>query len=99
MDIPTIATAVLSSGVVSLGAARWLTTRLIDHRLAKDLKDYQESLDEKLARSKAQLDERLATAKAETDSNLRRQVDEYLGDKAAERQYRLDARKRLYTAV
>jgi hypothetical protein len=33
------------------------------------------------------------------ESELRKKVDEYLGDKAADRQYRLDARKRLYTVV
>ena len=99
MDIATVASAVLSSGVVSLGAARWLTTRLVDHRLAKDLKNHQENLDEKLATSKSQLDERLASVKAEVEAGFRRRVEEYLGDKAAERQYRQDARKRLYTAI
>jgi len=99
MDIATVASAVLSSGVVSLGAARWLTTRLVDHRLAKDLKEHQETLDEKLATSKAELDERLATVKAEVEATFRRRVEEYLGDRAAERAYRLDARKRLYSAI
>jgi hypothetical protein len=99
MDLSTVITALLSSGVISLGTAKYLTTRLLDHRLAKDLKDHQEGLDEKLARSKAELDSRLAKAKAEVEATLRRGVEEYLGDKAAERQYRLDAQKRLYTAI
>src|SRR5262249_41750353 len=41
----------------------------------------------------------LAMAKAEVEATLRKGVEEYLGDKAAERQYRLDARKRLYAAI
>lgn len=99
MDISTVVTSLVSSGIVSLGAARWLATRIVDHRLSKDLKVYQENLDEKLAAWKAELDTRLAKTKAEVEAALRREVEEYLGDKAAERQYRLEARKRLYSAV
>lgn len=99
MDVATILTAIGSSGIVSIGVARWLTQRLIDHRLTKDLKTYQLQLDEKLAASKAELDGRLSTAKSELDASLRRSVEEYLGDKTAERQYRFDALKRLYTAI
>jgi len=125
MDIATILTAMASSGVLSIGAARWLTQRLIDQRLAKDLKTYQLGLDERLAMSKseldrklqtdlktyqaaldgnlalskAELDSRLSAAKSELDASLRQSVEEYLGDKTAERQYRFDALKRLYTAI
>jgi len=125
MDIATILTAMASSGVISIGAARWLTQKLIDHRLAKDLKTYQLALDERLAASKAELDRKLqtdlktyqaaldgnlavskaelesqlSTAKSNLDASLRRAVEEYLGDKSAERQYRFDALKRLYTAI
>jgi hypothetical protein len=125
MDIATILTAIGSSGILSIGVARWLTQRLIDHRLTKDLKTYQLDLDERLAESKteldrklqtdlktyqaaldgnlalskAELDSRVSTAKSELDASLRRSVEEYLGDKTAERQYRFDARKRLYTAI
>jgi len=99
MDIPTVITALLSSGLISLGAARWLTTRFIDHQLTKDLKTYETTLAEKVARSKGEIDERLSAAKASLEAHLRQGVEEYLGDKAADRQYRLDARKRLYTAI
>ena len=95
MDIQAVITTIVSSGVISIGAARWMAGRLIDQRLAKDLKDYQAEIDKKLADGKAQLDKDLATAQA----GLRLEVDEYLADQAAERQYRLDARKRLYTAI
>jgi hypothetical protein len=99
MDIQAVITSLVSSGVISIGAARWMAGRLVDQRLAKDLKDYQAELDKKLAAGKAQFDKDLAMAKAELDAKLRLEVDEYLADRAAERQYRLDARKRLYTAV
>ena len=115
----------VSSGIVSLGTARWLTQKLIDHRFTKDLKAYQLDLDERLAKSKseldgklqtdlktyqaaldqnlalskAEIDSRLSMAKSELDASLRRSVEEYLGDKNAERQYRFDALKRLYTAI
>jgi hypothetical protein len=99
MDFPTMIGALVSSGVVSIGGAGWLTKRLVDHRLAKDLNRYQERLDLSLAASKAEMDERLATSKAEVEAMLRREVEDYLGEKAAERQYRLEARKRLYLAI
>ena len=125
MDIATVLTAMASSGVISIGAAWWLTQRLINHRLAKDLRTYQLDLDERLAKSKtelegklqtdlktyqsaldrnlalskAELDSRLSMAKSELDASLRLSVEEYLGDKTAERQYRFDALKRLYTAI
>ncbi|MFI5330721.1 MAG: hypothetical protein ACHQ2F_06765 [Desulfobaccales bacterium] len=99
MDIPSIVASLVSSGIVSLGVARWLATRIVDHRFNKDLKVYQENLDEKLAAWKTELDTRLAKTKAEVEAALHREVEEYLGDKAAERQYRFEARKRLYSAV
>jgi hypothetical protein len=99
MDIGTVITAFLSSGLLSLGAARWLTTRLIDQRLAKDLKTYQANLDARLIAAKGEVDLHLATVKAGIEASLRKNVDEYLGDRAAERQYRYDAQKRLYAAI
>src|SRR5437660_1050313 len=74
MDISTVLTAMVSSGLLSVGAARWLTQRLIDHRLTKDLKTYQADLDERLAKSKAELDGKLQTDlktyQATLDGNL-----------------------------
>jgi hypothetical protein len=99
MDISTILTSLVSSGIVSLGVARWLATRIVDHRFSKDLKAYQGEQDKKLAAWKAELDTQLAKTKAEVEATFRKEVEEYLGDKAAERQYRLEARKRLYSAV
>lgn len=72
---------------------------MIDHRLAKDLKDHQKRIDTDLKDHQNRLDSNLAASKAEIDSRFRQRVEEYLGDQAAERQYRLEARKRLYTAV
>jgi hypothetical protein len=99
MDTLTVITSLVSSGALSLGAARWLTTHLVDHRLAKDLANHKAALDERLATSKSQLDHQLAVANAQLEATLRKGVEEYLSDKAAERQYRLEARKRLYAAI
>src|ERR1043165_1514585 len=110
MDLTTLLTSVASAVGLTLGAARWLTQRAVDHRLNKDLATFKNDLDEHLlnvksaldidlTEKKASLDEKTAEAKAMLDATLRRQVEEYLGDRSAERQYRLDARKRLYTAI
>ena len=77
----------------------WLATHIVDHRLSKDLKDYQGEIDQKLQASKAELDTQLEETKANVKAVLRKEVEEYLGDKAAERHYRLQARKRIYSAV
>jgi hypothetical protein len=97
--IKTFLASLISSGALGIGAARWMVKHLVDHRLKKDLKDHQAKLDEKLATTKAEFDNDLATTKAELEAKLRLQVDEILGEKAAERQYRLEARKHLYTAI
>ncbi|MEP7001000.1 MAG: hypothetical protein ABI969_11020 [bacterium] len=109
-----ILTAIGSSGAISYGVVRVLTKQLIEHRLAKDLAEHKgaidarvgvqlaehkATLDERMEASKTELAARLATAKSELDASLRKDVEDYLGEQAAERQYRLDARKRLYTAI
>ena len=99
MDLVTLFTTLGSSGIISIAAAKWLTQRLIDHRFAKELKDYQLRLDTNLASSKAAFDEHINDAKARLEAELRQGVDEYLGEQAARREYRLDAQKRLYTVV
>lgn len=73
MDVYQVLGAAAASGVISVGVAHWLAGRLVDHRLSKDLKDY--------------------------DARIRKDVEEYLGERSAERSYREEARKRLYLAV
>jgi len=95
---------------LTLGAAYWLSKRLIDHRLAKEMSSYKAELDERLINAKAALDERLTLKKVELDAHaaegkslleaaLKKDVEDYLGDRGADREYRLDARKPLYTVL
>lgn len=88
MDIWTIGAAIVSSSGLTLGAARYLAKGWVDTQFAKELQSHQHELDEKLDRAKSQI-----------DATFRKQVEEYLGERAAERKYRFDARKRLYEAV
>ena len=60
----------------SVGMARYLSKRFLDHRLTKDLKDYEEILSKRLADHKAELDERVNAAKAENDARLKTDVEE-----------------------
>jgi hypothetical protein len=99
MDLPTLAAAVTSSSILSLAAARWLTVSLVNHRLSKDLEAHRAQIGRESAEFKATLDRSLAEATAEIQSRLRREVEEYLADRSAERQYALEARKRLYAAI
>ena len=99
MDIPALLAAMTTTGVLSVGAAHYLTRKLLDHRLTKDLKDYDADISTRLAAHKASLDKVLAEAKAESEAKIKKELEDYLGDRAAERSYRSEARKRLYLAV
>lgn len=99
MDIPSLLAAMTTTGIVSVGVAQFLSKRLLDHRLSKDLKDYDANIGERLALHKAALDKVVNDAKAESEAKLKKELDEYLGDRSAERTYRAEAKRRLYLAV
>lgn len=99
MDIPSLLAAMTTTGLLSVAAAHYLSKRLLDHRLAKDLKQYDAAISEKLAVHKAGLDKVVNDAKAESEARLKREIEDYLGERSAERNYRAEARKRLYLAV
>lgn len=99
MDLPSLLTAMTTTGVVSVAAAQYLSKRLLDHRLSKDLKDYDAEIGERLARHKADLDKVVNDAKAESEAQLKKEIEEYLGERSVERNYRAEAKKRLYLAV
>lgn len=88
MDFTDIIRFGLPTFGISVGTAGWLTKRLIDHRLAKDLET-----------QKARFEEQLAEATARWEGSVKKEVETYLADRAADRQYELDARKRLYLAI
>ncbi|MDR9754456.1 hypothetical protein RG836_23720 [Pseudomonas sp. SZMC_28357] len=88
MDISTFLTSLAGTGLISVALARWLTERLVEHRLSRALKDHD-----------ADIQRRFTSYKAELDAKLRIEVEDLLGEKAAERQYRVEAKKRLYAAV
>lgn len=88
MDWVTVVTAVTSSLGLSAVTAAWLSRTLISHRLQKDLEQFKSGLERDRANDKAAVEGR-----------IREQVEASLGDLAAQRQYALDARKRLYTAI
>lgn len=99
MGVISLLGSMTATGIVSIAAARYLSKRLLDHRLSKDMRDYDEKIDQRLASYKAELDGRLNEAKAEREATLRREVEEYLGERSSERDYRAEAKKRLYLAV
>ncbi len=88
MDSVTILTSVSSSLGVSATAAWWLSKTLISHRLEKEMEDYKSEWSRELQR------ERL-----EMEGKVRERVETILGERAAEREYLLEARKRLYLAI
>ncbi len=99
MDLPSLLTAMTTTGVVSVAAAQYLSKRILDHRLSKDLKDYDAEINERLTRHKADLDKVVNDAKAKSEAQLKKEIEEYLGERSVERNYRAEARNRLYLAV
>ncbi|MDH4580789.1 hypothetical protein E8F20_02740 [Pseudomonas sp. BN415] len=99
MDFFAFVGSTIAASALSILALSYLSKRLVDHRLAKDLKDYDAEVGERLALHKAELDRIVNEAKAESDARLKKELEVYLGDQSAERNYRAEARKRLYLAV
>jgi hypothetical protein len=110
MDTWTLITSITSSLGISIATASWLSKQLVTHRLAKDLEAYKVSWQKELEGEKAKWQRTLEEAKAGWQRELEKDkanwqgeihkgVEEYLGEKSAEREYNLEARKRLYSAI
>jgi hypothetical protein len=110
MDLWTIVTTVTSSLGLSMAGVYWLSKALIQHRLtqaledrkaelAKELERHKSDLTEELEQKKASLQGELARDKALVEGAVKREVELHLGERAAQRQYEFEARKRLYLAV
>jgi hypothetical protein len=76
-------------------------TELADQKasLQKELEDKKASLQKELEDKKASLQRELDRDKAQVEGAVRREVELFLGDRAAERQYASEARRRLYLAI
>jgi len=88
MDVASVIAAVASSLGLSLPAAAWLSQSLIKNRLDKDLTTF-----------KADIEAAHKARQAGLDGEIRQRVETVLGERAAERQYAFEAKKRLYTAI
>ena len=85
MDISTVVTSLISSLGVSITGAWWLSKTLVSHRLAKTLETY-----------KSELQRQHEAEKLEIEGQIKERVEGLLGDRSAEREYTLEAKKRLY---
>ncbi|KAA1161449.1 hypothetical protein [Pseudoalteromonas distincta] len=87
-EFGTIITAIISSLSVSLGGAWWLGRTMISHRLSKDLEDYKSERKRDLNQESLKL-----------SGTVKKEVESYLGEQSATREYELEAKKRLYKAL
>jgi len=88
MDVYTVATSLISSLGVSLAGAWWLSKALVSHRLQKALESYKSELQLQHDREKLEI-----------EGQIQERVECLLGDRAAEREYMLEAKKRLYYLI
>lgn len=110
MDFNTFIAAVSSSLGLSLAGAYWLARTLVQHRLQVELETRKISLAAQLETSKVELNKQLeylrgqlqaelARDKARIEGAVRGEVESFLGEAAAQRQYEFEARKRLYLSI
>jgi hypothetical protein len=98
-DFSTLLVSVIASGGVAWLALKWTAGRLIDHGLEVHLQKHKAKLDKSAAAFEKRLEAEAEAANTRLQASLRRADDLFLGEEAAERSYRFDARKRLYGAV
>lgn len=99
VDLPTVALSVLGAGGTVWAGTQWFAGRVVDHQFAKRLEDHKAELADLSARSKSALDADYAAAGARLEADLKRATETVLGEEAADRSYRFEARKRLYAAI
>lgn len=98
MDTNSIWTLLSSLGV-SMAGAYWLARTLIQHRLARDLESHKLGLNRELELMRTDIQREAARDKTAMEGAIRREVESFLGQAAAQRQYEFDARRRLYLAI
>ena len=88
MDVLTILISVLSSLGISAATAWSLSDKLVVYRLRRHIEKY-----------KTELQKELEKEKTLWQAEVRKESEVYIGEKAAEREYKYEARKRLYHAT
>src|SRR5262245_24472711 len=88
MDFASLITIILSSAGVSAGTAAWLARALVSHNLEKQMVAFKEQIQAQREASQAVI-----------EGEIREQVETSLGERAAQREYELAARQRLYSAI
>ncbi len=88
MEIIELLGAMGLTSLASVPLAAFLADRLLTHRLTRELADHT-----------ARLNAAVNSAKAEVEARYRQEVELQLGEAAAERTYRAEARRRLYQAL
>lgn len=98
-DFLSLALSSLVSVATVVAGMKWLADKAISHKLERRLAEQQKDLDAELERLKSRLETQANEAQARLESALRRADEMILGEEAAERSYRFDAKKRLYESV
>lgn len=88
MSITETITVITSALGLSVITAGYLSRKFVEHQLAKDIE-----------RIKNEFQSEMVTVKASLEAKFKEEVETVLGDRAADREYELDARKRLYEVI
>lgn len=102
MDPVTITTVVALSTLTSsalVAALAWLCRSMIEHWFSRSLEDRKGQLARQLEDRKAVLQGQLTEERVQIEGEVKKAIETQLGDRAAQRQYEFEARKRLYLAI
>jgi len=99
MDWITPIISAASSVDLSVAGACWFSKQWVKHMLETRMEEHKAELAAGLQAQKSTLDGELAKQKAVFEGNIRTAVESFLGERAADREYELEARKRLYTTI
>jgi len=102
MDPITITTVVALSTVTSsalVAALAWLCRSMIEHWFSRSLEAQKGDLARQLEDRKAVLQGQLTEERVQIEGEVKKAIETQLGDRAAQRQYEFEARKRLYLAI
>jgi len=88
LNFETILTALITSLGISITAVVWLTKRLINHRIGKDLELF-----------KVKLLKDAQSEKIAKELDAKKDAEKFTGELSTRREYEMEARKRLYMAI
>lgn len=102
MNFNSVTSMLATFGITTaacVAAIAWFFKSLIQKKITQEIEKYKTTLSSELESAKADLLKDVNQKKAEIEGDVKKEVETFLGQIAAQRQYEYEARKRLYTVI